>query len=82
MVNKKIEIIWDDEAKRSLRNIYYYIKDNQSIEVAKKLRYIPNANSGAPAAYLNYKFSNAKGWDYELFEEQESTRKSRPIIPY
>ncbi len=38
MVNKKMEIIWDDEAKKSLRNIYYYIKDNQSIEVAKKVR--------------------------------------------
>lgn len=38
MVNKKIAIIWDDEAKRSLKNIYYYIKDNQSVEVAKKVR--------------------------------------------
>ena len=38
MVNKKLEIIWDDEAKKSLRNIYYYIKDNQSIEVARKVR--------------------------------------------
>jgi len=38
MVNKKMEVIWDDEAKKSLRNIYYYIKDNQSIEVAKKVR--------------------------------------------
>ncbi len=38
MVKKKPQIIWDDEAKRSLKSIYSYIKKRQSIEVAKKVR--------------------------------------------
>ena len=38
MVKKKLKIIWDDEAKRSLRNIYNYIKSRESIEVARKIR--------------------------------------------
>lgn len=38
MVKKKAKIIWDDEAKRSLRNIYNYIKRRESVDVAKKVR--------------------------------------------
>lgn len=38
MVKKKLGIIWDDEAKKSLRSIYHYIKKRESIEVAKKVR--------------------------------------------
>lgn len=38
MVKKKVGIIWDDEAKRSLRSIYNYIKKRESAEVAKKVR--------------------------------------------
>lgn len=38
MVKKGMKIIWDDEAKKSLRNIYNYIKGRESIEVAKKVR--------------------------------------------
>jgi plasmid stabilization system protein ParE len=38
MVKKKLKIIWDDEAKRSLRNIYNYIKSRESAEVARKVR--------------------------------------------
>lgn len=35
MVKKKSKIIWDDEAKRSLRSIYDYLKNKESITVAK-----------------------------------------------
>jgi plasmid stabilization system protein ParE len=38
MVKKKLKIIWDNEAKKSLRNIYNHIKSRESIEVAKKVR--------------------------------------------
>ncbi|SMG11683.1 Plasmid stabilization system protein ParE [Marivirga sericea] len=38
MVKKKLDIIWDDEAKKSLRSIYSYIKKRESIDVAKKVR--------------------------------------------
>jgi plasmid stabilization system protein ParE len=37
MVKKKLKIIWDNEAKKSLRNIYNYIKGRESVEVAKKV---------------------------------------------
>ena len=37
MVKKKAGIIWDDEAKRSLRNIYNYIKNQESPDVAGKV---------------------------------------------
>lgn len=38
MVKKKLDIIWDDEAKKSLRSIYSYIKKRESIDVANKVR--------------------------------------------
>ncbi len=38
MVKKKVRIIWDEEAKRSLRTIYNYIKKRESVEVARKVR--------------------------------------------
>lgn len=38
MVKRKLKIIWDNEAKKSLQNIYNYIKGRESIEAAKKVR--------------------------------------------
>ena len=38
MVKKNLRVIWDDEAKASLRNIYNYIKNRESVEQAKKVR--------------------------------------------
>ncbi|MEO9872337.1 type II toxin-antitoxin system RelE/ParE family toxin [Ekhidna sp.] len=38
MVKKKLKIIWDNEAKYSLRSIYNYIKKRESIERARKVR--------------------------------------------
>lgn len=38
MVKDKVKVIWDDEAKRSLRSIYNYIKSRESTQVAKKVR--------------------------------------------
>jgi plasmid stabilization system protein ParE len=38
MVKKHYRVIWDDEAKASLRSIYNYIKKRESIEQAKKVR--------------------------------------------
>jgi plasmid stabilization system protein ParE len=35
---KRIKIIWDDEAKRSLRSIYDYIKKRESTRVASRIR--------------------------------------------
>jgi plasmid stabilization system protein ParE len=34
----KLKIIWDNEAKRSLRSIYDYLKHKESIRVARKVR--------------------------------------------
>jgi plasmid stabilization system protein ParE len=38
VVKKKLKIIWDNEAKKSLRSIFNYITKRQSIEVAQKVR--------------------------------------------
>jgi plasmid stabilization system protein ParE len=38
MVKKHYKVIWDDEAKASLRSIYNYIKNRQSTEQAIKVR--------------------------------------------
>jgi plasmid stabilization system protein ParE len=38
MVKKHYKVIWDDEAKSSLRSIYNYIKKRESVEQAKKVR--------------------------------------------
>lgn len=38
MVKKHYKVIWDDEAKASLRSIYNYIKKRESIEQARKVR--------------------------------------------
>lgn len=38
MVKKRLKIIWDDESKRSLRSIFEYIKNRESIRVATKVR--------------------------------------------
>lgn len=38
MVERKYPVIWEDEAKDSLRRIYHYIKNRESIKQAKKVR--------------------------------------------
>jgi plasmid stabilization system protein ParE len=38
MVKKNFKVVWDDEAKASLRRIYNYMKNRESIEQAKKVR--------------------------------------------
>lgn len=38
MVKKKLKVVWNDEAKYALRNIYNYIKQRESVERAKKVR--------------------------------------------
>ena len=37
-MKKKLSIIWDDEAKRSLKSINEYIKSRESTRVAAKVR--------------------------------------------
>lgn len=37
MVRKKLPVVWDNEAKRSLRSIYDYLKHRESVTVAKKV---------------------------------------------
>ncbi len=38
MVKKQLKIIWNDEAKYALRNIYDYIRERESVAAAKKVR--------------------------------------------
>lgn len=38
MVKQNYKVIWDDEAKASLRRIYNYIKNRESNDQAKKVR--------------------------------------------
>lgn len=37
-MKKHYKVIWDDEAKASLRSIYNYIKKKESVEQAKRVR--------------------------------------------
>ncbi len=37
-MKKKLSVIWDNEAKHSLRSIYEYIKNNESARVASRVR--------------------------------------------
>ncbi|MDH5381242.1 MAG: type II toxin-antitoxin system RelE/ParE family toxin [Cyclobacteriaceae bacterium] len=38
MVRKKLPVLWDDEAKKSLKSIYKYIIKRDSAEAAKRVR--------------------------------------------
>lgn len=38
MVKKGLKIVWDDEAKHSLRSIYNYIRKRESAASARKVR--------------------------------------------
>ncbi|EKB48915.1 type II toxin-antitoxin system RelE/ParE family toxin [Cecembia lonarensis] len=38
MVKRKVKVVWANEAKEALKQIYLYIKNRQSIDVAKKVR--------------------------------------------
>lgn len=38
MVKGKLKVIWDNEAKEALKSIYNYIKNRQSVAVARKVR--------------------------------------------
>jgi plasmid stabilization system protein ParE len=38
MVRRRYSVIWEDEAKNSLRRIYNYIKNRESVNQAKKVR--------------------------------------------
>ncbi|MFO8001277.1 MAG: type II toxin-antitoxin system RelE/ParE family toxin [Marinilabilia sp.] len=38
MVKRHYQVIWDDEAKASLRKVYNYIKKRESVEQAMKVR--------------------------------------------
>ena len=37
-MKRRIRIIWDDEAKLSLKSIYEYIRSRESVRVATKVR--------------------------------------------
>lgn len=64
-MKKKLKIIWDDEAKYSLRSIYNYIKKRESVDRAKKVR----AKIVASAKSLN---------DFPEKFEEEPVLKSEP----
>lgn len=38
MVKKITNITWDDEAKKSLRSVYDYLKNKESVRVARRVR--------------------------------------------
>jgi plasmid stabilization system protein ParE len=38
MVKPHYQVVWDDEAKESLRNIFDYIKKRESIDQARRVR--------------------------------------------
>jgi len=38
MVKKNLKVIWNDEAKYALKDIYIFIKERESIERARKVR--------------------------------------------
>jgi plasmid stabilization system protein ParE len=56
MVNHKFQVIWDDEAKASLRRIYNYIKKRESIKQAKIVR-DEILDLGESLGYMPFKFA-------------------------
>ncbi|GHB52383.1 type II toxin-antitoxin system RelE/ParE family toxin [Mongoliitalea lutea] len=38
MVKKRLKVIWADEAKEALRQVYNFLKYRESIEIARKVR--------------------------------------------
>jgi plasmid stabilization system protein ParE len=80
-VIKKLKVIWDDEAKKSLRNIYFYIKNRESqtqaIRVRKKIVEQAKTLSSFPEKFVeepnlksergNYRFKVI--WSYKIIYE-------------
>jgi plasmid stabilization system protein ParE len=56
MVKHHYRVIWDDEAKLSLRKIYIYIKKRESVEQAIKVRDAIN-DLAKSLGFLPHKFS-------------------------
>jgi len=55
MVKKRLKVIWDNEAKQSLKSIYYYIKQRESqaqaVRVRKKIVELGNSLSAFPEKF-------------------------------
>ena len=81
MVRKKVKVLWDNEAKKSLQHIYYYIKKRESatraIEVRKKIVELAKTLSAFPEKFAEEpNLKNEKGnyrfkviWHYKVIYE-------------
>jgi plasmid stabilization system protein ParE len=81
MVKRNYKVIWDDEAKASLRKIYNYIKNHESIDQAKKvsnaIKDMAKSIGFMPHKYIKDPFlENEPGdnrfkaiWDYKIVYE-------------
>lgn len=81
MVKKDFKVIWDDEAKASLRRIYNYIKNRESIEQAKKvldeIRDLGKSLGFMPSKFSKEEYLRDEGgdirfksiWSYKLVYE-------------
>lgn len=84
MVKKKLNIIWDDDAKYALKSIYNYIKKRESLDRARKVRNdivesTKNLNifpqKFAEDPYLKDEFGNYRFkviWSYKIIYEVTS----------
>ncbi|NBC83345.1 MAG: type II toxin-antitoxin system RelE/ParE family toxin [Bacteroidetes bacterium] len=85
-MKKHYKVVWDDEAKASLRNIYHYIKNRESLEQSRKVRdeikELAKSLGFMPHKYTEDAFlTNETGdnrfkviWSYKLvYEIQEET---------
>jgi plasmid stabilization system protein ParE len=76
MVKKNFKVVWDDEAKASLRLIYNYIKNKESIDQAKKVvREITDL--GKSLGYMPTKFSKE-----ELLSDEGGDIRFKAIWSY
>jgi|694.fasta_scaffold04727_18 plasmid stabilization system protein ParE len=84
MVKKRLKVIWDNEAKQSLKSIYYYIKQRESqaqaVRVRKKIVELAKSLSSFPEKFAeepnlksqkgNYRFKTI--WSYKIIYEVTS----------
>ncbi len=71
MVKKRLRIIWDNEAKKSLRNIYDYLKGRESIDIARKVR---NEISSQAIALIDFPENLNGSTNWNLNQETIATK--------
>lgn len=76
MVKRGWVIIWDDHAKYSLKDIYEYIKKEESVRVARKVR------KGIVDKVKDLKVLPEKFSEEEYAEDESGNIRSVPIWSY